>query len=87
MGKRKAERLIVIDIDVAVQRRRDFALNRHLYKRSFSYFYARAVHSREGFFHTNCFCPSASVIPSRTTLSSIVNMISTMAAPAAVFVT
>jgi hypothetical protein len=31
VGKRKAERLIVIDIDVAVQRRRDFALNRHLY--------------------------------------------------------
>jgi hypothetical protein len=31
ISKRKAERLIVIDIDVAVQRRRDFALNRHLY--------------------------------------------------------
>ena len=31
MGKRKAERLIVIDIDVAVRRRRDFALNRHFY--------------------------------------------------------
>ena len=32
VGKRKAERLIVIDINVAVQRRRDFALNRHLFK-------------------------------------------------------
>ena len=29
ISKRKTERLIVIDIDVAVQRRRDFALNRH----------------------------------------------------------
>ena len=29
--KRKAKRLIVIDIDVAVRRKHDFALNRHLY--------------------------------------------------------
>ena len=37
ISKRKAERLIVIDIDVAVRRKRDFALNRHLYIQPFNF--------------------------------------------------